>query len=85
MGLAMQSAKGRSEEEAKRASEVLDTFDKLVGYGGQHDNKSILSTLELVLVNKDENSLKQFLNLIDLFYSMKHKGSTAYNNRVHLN
>jgi hypothetical protein len=83
LGIVMQPmAKGKSEEQAKQASEVLGTFDKMIGYGGQHDNSSISSTLELVLVNTDENSLKQFLNLIDLFYSMKHKGSTAYNDRA---
>jgi hypothetical protein len=86
LGIVMQPmARGKSEEQAKQASEVMSTFDKMVGYGGQHDNSSISSTLELVLVNKDENSLKQFLNLIDLFYAMKHKGSTAYNNSMRPN
>jgi hypothetical protein len=78
-GFVMQSAlKNKPEEEARQASEVLGMFDKIVGYGGRHDDHSISSTFELILVNKDENSLKQFMNLLNLFYSLKPKKSTAY-------
>ncbi len=80
-GFAMQTlAKGKSEEEAKQASEVLGMFDKLVSYGGEYNNNSTSSTVELTLTNKDENSLTQFMRLLDLFYSMKPKGSTASGN-----
>jgi len=74
--------KNKSEEEAKQASEVLGMFDKLVSYGGQHENNFLSSTVELSLTNKDENSLKQFMNLLNLFYSLKPKASTAYNQNV---
>lgn len=78
---AMQSiAKGKSEEEAKRTSDVLGMFDKLISYGGQHQNGSISSIAELVLTNTEENSLKQFMNLLNLVYTLKSKKSTAYNN-----
>ena len=70
--------KGKSEEDAKQASEVLGMFDKLISYGGEYNNNSTSSTVELTLTNKDENSLRQFLNLLNLIYSMKPKPSTAY-------
>ncbi|MFI5187648.1 MAG: DUF4836 family protein [Chitinophagales bacterium] len=79
-GFAAQSMlKNKTEEEVKQASEVLGMFDKLVSYGGQHDDKSMSSTVELTLTNKDENSLKQFMNLLNLIYSLKPKKSMAYN------
>jgi hypothetical protein len=79
-GFAIQSTlKNRSAEDAKQASEVLGMFDKLVSYGGQHENNFVSSTVELSLINKDENSLKQFMNLLNLFYSLKPKASMAYN------
>jgi hypothetical protein len=79
-GFAMQSMlKNKTEEEVKQASQVLGMFDKIVSYGGQHDNKFVSRTVELTLTNKDENSLKQFMNLLNLFYSLKPKASTAYN------
>lgn len=79
-GFAMQSAlKNKTEEEAKKASEVLGMFDKIIGYGGQHDDHSVITNMELTLTNKDENSLKQFMNLIDLLYSLKPKKSVAFN------
>ena len=78
-GIAMQTlTKGKSEEDAKQASEVLGMFDKLISYGGEYNNHSTSSTVELTLTNKDENSLRQFMNLLNLFYSMKPKPSTAY-------
>ena len=79
-GFLMQSmVKGKSEEEVKQASEVLGMFDKLVSYGGEYQRGFASSTVELTLTNKDENSLKQFINLIEVFNSLKPKSSTAYN------
>jgi hypothetical protein len=79
-GFAMQTlTKGKSQEDVKQASEVLGVFDKLISYGGEYSNNSTSSTFELILTNKDENSLKQFMNLFNLFYSMKPKGSSTYN------
>jgi len=79
-GFAMQTmAKGRSDEENKQASEALGMFDKLISYGGEYSNSSTSSTIELTLTNKDENSFRQFMNLFNQFYSMRPKGSSAYN------
>jgi hypothetical protein len=78
-GFALQSmSKGKSEEEARQASEVLGMFDKMICFGGKHDDNSVGTTMELTLTNKTENSLKQFLNMMNLFYSWKPKSSTAY-------
>jgi hypothetical protein len=71
--------KKKSPEEAKQSMEVLGMFDKLILYSGQHIENYTPATIELTLVNKDENSLKQFLNLLDLINSAKPKASTAYN------
>lgn len=71
--------KRKSQEEAEQTAKVLGTFDKLISYGGHHTSNYVSSTVELTLVNKDENSLKQFLNLLDLINSTKpKKASTAY-------
>ena len=72
--------KRKSPEEAQQSMEILGMFDKLIVYSGQHTDNYTPGTMELLLVNKDENSLKQFLNLLDLLNSMKPKASTAYNN-----
>jgi hypothetical protein len=71
--------KGKPPEEARQSMEVLGMFDKLIIYSGQHVENYTPGTMELTLVNKDENSLKQFLNLLDLINSAKPKRSTAYN------
>jgi len=80
-GIVSQSmARGKSEEENRQVSEVLGMFDKLVSYGGQHASGALTSTGELILTNKDENSLKQFMKLLDLSYSLKRKKGIAQNN-----
>lgn len=72
--------KRKSQEEAEQTAKMLGAFDKLISYGGQYTSNYVSTTVELTLVNKDENSLKQFLNLLDLLNSMKpQKASTAYN------
>jgi uncharacterized protein DUF4836 len=71
--------KRQSPEEAQQSMEILGMFDKLIVYSGQHTDNYTPGTMELTLVNKDENSLKQFLNLMDLLNSIKPKASTAYN------
>src|SRR5204862_565888 len=78
LGFVMQGAsKNRSEEQVRQMSEALGAFDKLVSYGGLYDHGSLSSTLQLTLTNKDENSLKQFIDLFDLFYLMRNKKSSA--------
>jgi uncharacterized protein DUF4836 len=71
--------KRKSPEEAKQSMEILGMFDKLIVYSEQHTESYTPGTMELTLVNKDENSLRQFLNLLDLLNSVKPKASTAYN------
>jgi hypothetical protein len=71
--------KRKSPEEAQQSMEILGMFDKLITYSGQHTDNYTPGTVEVTLVNRDENSLKQFLNLLDLLNSMKPKTSTAYN------
>ena len=71
--------KRKSREEATRSAEVLGMFDQLISYGGRYTNNYTSGIMELTLTKKDENSLKQFLNLLDLLTSMKPKASTAYN------
>lgn len=71
--------KRQSPEEAKQSMEILGMFDKLIIYSAQHTNNYTPGAMELTLVNKDENSLKQFLNLLDLLNSVRPKASTAYN------
>lgn len=79
-GIAIQAlSKGKSPEDTKQASEALGLFDKLIAFGGEYNDKASSSTIELTLSNKDENSLKQFLNLIEVANSLKPKRSTAYN------
>jgi hypothetical protein len=69
-------AKGKSEEDAKKTSEVLSMFDKLISYGGHYDNNFVPTTIEITLTGKDENSLKQFIDLLNVFYLMDKKPST---------
>ena len=71
--------KQKTSEEAKQSMEILGMFDKLIIYSGPHTDNYTPGTMELMLVDKDENSLKQFLNLLDLLNSVKPKASTAYN------
>jgi uncharacterized protein DUF4836 len=78
LGFVMQgAAKKRPEEEVRQMSETLGKFDKLVSYGGVYNRGSLSNTSQLTLTNKDENSLKQVIDLIDLFYLMRNKKSSA--------
>jgi hypothetical protein len=63
--------KGKSEDEAKKISDALDVFDKMTSYGGHYTDKYILTNFDLTLTNKDENSLKQLFDLINLAYLSK--------------
>jgi len=72
--------KRKSEEEAEQTAKILGAFDHLTSYGGQHVNNYMSNSAELTLTDKNENSLKQFLNLLDLLNSMKpKKAATAFN------
>jgi len=81
-GFAMQGVvKNKTPEEVRQTSEVLGMFDKL-SYGGEFESHSIATTMELLLVNKDQISFKQLLDLLNLIYSLKPKSSTAFNQPV---
>lgn len=67
--------KGKSEEEAKNMSDALNVFDKVTSYGGHYTDKYITTNFDLTFTNKDENSLKQLFDLINLVYSSKKKSS----------
>lgn len=63
------------------ASKVLDAFERLVFYGGKYENGAAMSTAELQFSNKEENSLKQFIKLIEMGVNMgmkNKKSKSAY-------
>jgi len=74
--------KNKTPEELRQTSEVSGMFDKLVSYGREFESHSIATTMELFLVNKDQISFKQLLDLLNLIYSLKPKSSTAFNQPV---
>lgn len=65
-------SKNKSEDEVRQMSEVLGMFDKLISYGGQYQSGYVSTTIELKLT-KNENSLKQFIDLLELFRSIGDK------------
>lgn len=50
--------------------ELMNTFDKVVLYGNGYANGSTSATGELQLSDKNQNSLKQLMKLMDLGYKM---------------
>jgi hypothetical protein len=72
-------SKNKSEEEVKQATEVLGMFDKMISYGGRYNNGFVSNTIDLTLANKDENSLMQFIKLLNLFYSFKANSGSKTN------
>jgi len=49
----------------------------LVFYGGEYQNGAALSAAELQFSNKEENSLKQFISLIEMAMNMGLKGKKS--------
>lgn len=81
IGFAMQMSKKKPAGDNNEASKMLEIFDKLVFYGGEYQNGAALSTAEIQFGNKEENSLKQFVKMIEVAAGMGMKGkkSSSYN------
>lgn len=77
---AMQMSKKKNKD-GDQASKVFEAFDRLVFYGGKYENGAALSTAELQFSNKEENSLKQFIKLIEMGVKMgmNQKSKSSYN------
>ena len=71
---AMQMSKKKNNDGKQDASKVFESFDRIVFYGGKYENGAALSTAELQFSNKDENSLKQFIKIIEMAVNMEMKG-----------
>jgi hypothetical protein len=76
LGFAMQMSKKKPGDE-QGAAKMLESLDKLVFYGGQYQNGAAHSAAELQFSNKQENSLKQFVNLAELAIGMGMKGKKS--------
>jgi len=74
---AMQMSKKKNNSEEQEASKILDAFDRIVFYGGKYENGAALSTAELQFSNKEENSLKQFVKMIETFANMEMKNKKS--------
>jgi hypothetical protein len=76
IGFAMQMSKkktGNNEEMAR----AFDAFDRIVFYGGKYENGAALSTAEMQFSNKEENSLKQLVKLIETMAAAEMKSKKA--------
>lgn len=82
LGFAMQMSKKKPAGDDEASAKLIETFDKLVFYGGQYQDGAALSAAEFQFSNKEENSLKQFAKLIETAAAMGLKGkkSSSYNN-----
>ena len=78
---AMQMSKKKNKDGDQEASKVFEAFERVVFYGGKYENGAALSTAELQFSNKEENSLKQFIKLIEMGVKMKmnKKSKSSYN------
>lgn len=81
-GFAMQMSKKKPAGDDEASAKLIETFDKLVFYGGQYQDGAALSAAEFQFSNKEENSLKQFAKLIETAAAMGLKGkkSSSFNN-----
>jgi hypothetical protein len=81
LGFAMQMSKKKSPGNTEEQAKMVETFDKLVFYGGQYEDGAALATAELQFSDKDENSLSQFVKFIEsaAAMGMKNKKSNSYN------
>lgn len=81
LGFAMQMSKKKPAGDDEASAKLIETFDKLVFYGGQYQDGAALSAAEFQFSNKEENSLKQFAKLIETAAAMGLKGkkSSSYN------
>jgi Domain of unknown function (DUF4836) len=77
LGFAMQMSKKKPAGDDETSAKLVETFDKLVFYGGQYQGGAALSAAEFQFSNKEENSLKQFAKLIEAAAAMGLKGKKA--------
>jgi hypothetical protein len=75
ISFAMQMSKKKSEEQ--EAVKVFEAFDRIVFYGGKYEDGAAHSTVELQFTNKEENSLKQFVKMMELAVQMDKKNKKA--------
>jgi len=82
INFAMQMSKKKNKSEDQEASKMFEAFDRIVFYGGKYENGAALSTGELQFSNKEENSLKQFIKMIEMAVNMgmkNKKSKSSYN------
>jgi hypothetical protein len=68
-------AMGKNKNKSGDASKMFESLERLVIYGGKYENGAAISTAELQFANKEENSLKQLIKLIETAASMDKKKS----------
>jgi hypothetical protein len=78
---AMQMSKKKKKDDGQEGSKIFEAFERVVFYGGKYENGAALSTAELQFSNKEENSLKQFIKLIEMGIKMEmnKKSKSSYN------
>jgi hypothetical protein len=78
---AMQMSKKKKKDDGQEGSKIFEAFERVVFYGGKYENGAALSTAELQFSNKEENSLKQFIKLIEMGIKMgmNKKSKSSYN------
>ncbi len=70
IGFAKQMSKKKADDD-ETMTQVQKAFDKIVLYGGGYNNGAMTNTGELHFNNKEENGLKQFMSLMQLFAEME--------------
>lgn len=81
-GFVMQMSKKKNNGEEQETSKVFEAFDRVVFYGGKYKNGAALSTAELQFSNKEENSLRGFIKMIEMAVKMEmknKKSKSSYN------
>ena len=79
LNFAMQMGKKKNKPGDEEASKMFDAFERIVLYGGKYENGAALSTAELQFTNKEENSLKQFIKMMEMAMNMgMKKPKSAY-------
>lgn len=73
LNFAMQMGKKKNKDQ--EAAKMFEAFDRVVIYGGKYENGAALSTAELQFTDKNENSLKQFIKMMEMAIGMGMKKS----------
>jgi len=75
LNFAMQMDKKKNKSGGQDASKMFEAFDRVVIYGGKYENGAALTTAELEFTDKNENSLSQFIKMIEMAVNMGMKKS----------